>query len=526
MTVPEKGTVLSVDSVAVHGPAGVIVQDVSLHVHRGQMAAVIGESGSGKSLTLRAALGLLPQGLRATGTVHHGGQELDLARTPSTSAQWTAIRGRQAVLIPQDPFTSLSPVHRCGDQIRWGLTSGGDQASSRQRIAELLDDVGLLERVMRQYPHELSGGMRQRVAIAASLAAEPHLLVADEPTTALDATTQGEILDLLDQLRRQRDLGVVLISHDLGVVKGRADTVTVMRQGTVVEAGPTAQVLSHPEHEYTRSLLAASPTLNDIQEPLPETPEDVPPLLEVRGLTKSFGGRSAVDSVDFTIDPGQVVAVVGESGSGKSTLARCIAGLEIPDDGTIRLRGVDLPPGRRGRTPGQMQIVFQDPYSTLNPRLTVSATLAEALRARERTPQTQTLEPKRRIAELLEDVGLDPAMARVRPGRLSGGQRQRVSIARALAVNPDLLICDESVSALDVSVQAKVLDLLAEVNSRTGVSMLFISHDLAVVSQVAHHVIVLREGRIVESGAGGQVLTAPQDPYTRTLVEAARKEML
>ncbi|MEB4615230.1 ABC transporter ATP-binding protein, partial [Leucobacter sp. M11] len=380
-------------------------------------------------------------------------------------------------------------------------------------IAERLAEVQLPERVARQFPSELSGGMRQRVAIAAALTAEPRLLIADEPTTALDASTQGEVLDLLRALQDRHQMSMILISHDLEVVRGRAHEVMVMRDGTVVERGDTERVLSAPEHAYTRALIAANPSLDDAL--LPETPA-AEPLLVASGLGKSFGSFAALDRVDVAVAAGEVVAIVGESGSGKSTLARCIAGLERPDRGSVTLAGETLPPGRRGRTPGQMQIVFQDPYSTLNPMFTVGQSLREALAAAGR--------PASEVPGLLELVDLDPALAERRPAQLSGGQRQRVAIARALAPRPRVLICDESVSALDVSVQAQILALLGRLRDELGLAMLFITHDLGVVARIASRVLVLRRGSAVEQGSVHRVLREPQHPYTQLLVSSARHE--
>jgi peptide/nickel transport system ATP-binding protein len=337
--------------------------------------------------------------------------------------------------------------------------------------------------------------MRQRVAIAAALAAEPRLLIADEPTTALDASTQGEVLDLLRGLQATHRMGLILISHDLGVIEGRADRVLVMRNGEVVERGETAQVLRSPQHPYTRALIEANPSVGDA---VPASATGRPPVLVAEGLSKSFAAAAALTDASVDVAAGEVLAIVGESGSGKSTLARLIAGLEIPDAGRVILDGRQLPAGRRGRRPQEIQIVFQDPYSTLNPSFTIRQSLEEALRAGGSREHT--------VTELLDLVELDPALAERRPSQLSGGQRQRVAIARALAPNPQVLICDESVSALDVSVQAQILDLLARLRDELGLAMLFITHDLGVVARIADRVVVLRRGEIVERGETTRIL--------------------
>jgi peptide/nickel transport system ATP-binding protein len=382
-------------------------------------------------------------------------------------------------------------------------------------VERRLAEVQLPARVARQFPSELSGGMRQRVAIAAALAAEPRLLIADEPTTALDASTQGEVLDLLRGLQATHRMGLILISHDLGVIEGRADRVLVMRNGEVVERGETAQVLRSPQHPYTRALIEANPSVGDA---VPASATGRPPVLVAEGLSKSFAAAAALTDASVDVAAGEVLAIVGESGSGKSTLARLIAGLEIPDAGRVILDGRQLPAGRRGRRPQEIQIVFQDPYSTLNPSFTIRQSLEEALRAGGSREHT--------VTELLDLVELDPALAERRPSQLSGGQRQRVAIARALAPNPQVLICDESVSALDVSVQAQILDLLARLRDELGLAMLFITHDLGVVARIADRVVVLRRGEIVERGETTRILREPTHEYTRLLVSAAQQDSL
>ncbi|WP_169981280.1 ABC transporter ATP-binding protein [Microbispora sp. H10836] len=563
---------LQARDVRVTSAAGVLVSGAGLTVAPGETVAVVGESGSGKSMTARALTGLLPEGVRATGRLELSGQAYDLAaaRTP-----WQHIRGSRIALLLQDPFTSLSPVHRCGEQIGWALPRAGRAAG----IARLLDEVGLPAEVAGRYPFQLSGGMRQRVAIAAALAAGPDLLIADEPTTALDVTTQHEVLELVAGLQRARHMGLILITHDLRLARARADRIMVMYAGRLVEEGPAAQVMDHPAHPYTARLAACDPPVTHRLPALPTIPGAVPrpyevggacafadrcelaveacrtaepalaevarghraacvrpsdvrpvavpplavppaaavapeagpapALLTVRGLTKRFPGASAqaLDAVDLRIAAGEAVAVVGESGSGKTTLARCVVGLERPDGGSVEFGG-----GATG--PRRVQYVFQDPYSALNPGLTVGASLAEALKAAGR-PRS---EARSDVPGLLDLVGLPAAYARRRPAALSGGERQRVAIARALAPGAELLVCDEPVSALDVSVQAQVLNLLSDLRRELGLTLLFITHDLAVARQVADRVYVMRRGRVVETGPVGGVLGAPAHEYTQRLL--------
>ncbi|MFF2387865.1 dipeptide ABC transporter ATP-binding protein [Agromyces sp. NPDC058104] len=522
------------------GPAGPMVEALSFGVDAGSSLALIGESGSGKTLTAKSLVGLLPGGFAAAGELRVDGRA---HRLEATDAAWRRVRGREVSLLLQDPFTSLSPVHRCGPQIAWTLEAkAGRRLSKRElddAVARRLDEVNLPARVARAYPHELSGGMRQRVAIAAALASDPRLLIADEPTTALDASNQAELLDLLRELQHERGMAMLLISHDLGLVRGRTDEVLVMRHGAVVERGSTSTVLSTPEHAYTRALIAADPALSLEADSLETEPPgragdtlvaegDVlrsdgadargarTPLVAATGIVKRFGLRTVLDGVDLAIAPGQVAGVVGESGSGKSTLARCIAGLEREDGGSIAFDGRPLAPGRRSRTPEQMQIVFQDPYSSLNPMMTIGAILREALAVGGRRADE--------VPALLELVGLPPEAAAKRPAQLSGGQRQRVAIARALAPRPRLLICDESVSALDVQVQAQILDLLGRLRDELDIAILFISHDLAVVRRIADTVTVVWQGRVVEHGSCARVLDDPSEDYTKLLVAAAHRD--
>lgn len=498
---------------------GDVVEPLDAAIAPGGTLAIIGESGSGKTLTAKALVGLTPRGFQARGSLSVAGKTMAL---DAGDKAWQGWRGAVVTLLLQDPFTSLSPVHRCGDQIAWTIEAARGRrlpAAERDReVADRLHEVRLDDRVAGAFPHELSGGMRQRVAIAAALAADPALLIADEPTTALDASTQGEILDLLRSVQQARGLSLLLISHDLGLVRGRSDDVLVMRAGAVVERGPTARVLAAPQHPYTRALIDADPAMAaDPVDPVAAGSGALEggALVVASGVTKRFGDRTVLEDAGIAIRAGEIAGIVGESGSGKSTLARCIAGLEREDGGTIAFDGTALAPGRTSRTPRQMQMVFQDPYSSLNPMMSVGAILAEAI---------SVAPGDRDVPGLLELVGLPAEFARKRPAQLSGGQRQRVAIARALAVRPRLLICDESVSALDVSVQAQILKLLVHVRDELGVAILFISHDLAVVRSIADTVTVLWGGRVVEQGACAAVLTDPQHEYTRLLVAAAVHE--
>lgn len=535
---------VAVTGLTIDGPAGVVVAPFDFSIAPGETLALIGESGSGKTLSAKAIAGLLPAGFSARGTIALSSATIEL---PSTDAVWRATRGRRISLLLQDPFTSLSPVHRCGTQIGMTIDAASATRLSRDertaRITQSLAEVNLPADVARAYPHELSGGMRQRVAIAAALATDPELLIADEPTTALDASNQGEILDLLRGLQVKRGMAALLISHDLGMVRGRAEHVLVMRHGEIVERGVTSSVLNAPSHPYTRALIEADPSLTDRSARVvlaafgagmtaanaasgstgtattntgTGANAATGDLVVATDITKSFGDKTVLHGVSVTVGRGETVGIVGESGSGKTTIARCIAGLERETSGAIEFDGVALAAGRASRTPKQMQIVFQDPYSSLNPMISVGRSLKLALRVAGR--------PASDLNGLLQLVELPTDFASKRPAELSGGQRQRVAIARALAVQPQLLICDESVSALDVSVQKQILDLLAKLRVDLGLSILFISHDLAVVRQLADRVYVLRHGEVVESGECHDVLNAPTHSYTQALVAASIHE--
>jgi len=505
---------------------------VSLEVGRGERVAIVGESGSGKSTTAHAVLRLLPAAADLTGGtvrlsgVADGSGDLDLVT--ATDRQVRSVRGVRIGFVPQDPTVSLNPVTRIGTQVAevlriHGLATG---AEARERAVEELRRAGIdrPELRARQYPHELSGGMRQRVLIAIALIGDPEMLVADEPTSALDVTVQRTILDHLDRLVAERGTSVLFITHDLGVAADRADRIVVMSEGRIVEQGTPAEVLGAPREAYTRALIAAAPSLDDVTVSVGRAtglPSERPdPLVVATGLRKSFDRVTAVDGVDVTVPRGRTLALVGESGSGKSTTARLVLGLERPDAGRVRFDGADVG-GARGAAlrayRRQAQIVQQNPYAALHPRLSVGAVIADPLAAfgigtrRSRAA---------RAAELLDLVALPSSVLGRRPAELSGGQRQRVAIARALALDPSFIVLDEPVSALDVSVQAQILDLLAELQSTLGVSYLFISHDLAVVRRIAHEVSVLRGGRVVEHGDVAQVLHDPQHEYTRALLDA------
>ena len=504
------------------------VSGVSIDVAPGQTVAVVGESGSGKSTTAMAINRLLPGNGRITGgRVMFEGRDLATV----SEREMVAIRGAGIGLVPQDPMSNLNPLMRIGDQVAEALEvhNRARGKAARARAVELLDAVGIPdpERRADQYPHEYSGGMRQRALIAMGLACRPRLLIADEPTSALDVTMQRRILDQLDELTEQMGTSVFLITHDLGLAAERADTVAVMYRGRIVESGDARQILSDPQHEYTRRLLAAAPSLTTVSmvtEPEPDADTAPDDLVEVVGLTKRFETAAmevtAVDDVSFTIPRGLTVSIVGESGSGKSTTANLLLALEEPTDGSIRFDGVDMSGLNRKRLFAfrrRVQPVFQNPYASLDPRYTVEKSIAEPLRVHKEGDKASRRAAVRR---LLDQVALPASTAQRYPHELSGGQRQRVAIARALALSPELVVLDEAVSALDVLVQSQILDLLAQLQSELGLSYLFISHDLAVVRVISHRVHVMRHGRIVESGTPTQIFEAPADPYTRELLAA------
>jgi peptide/nickel transport system permease protein len=527
------------------GSGAPLVDGLGFEVAPGAALGIVGESGSGKSLTLRALLGMMPVGTRVVdGAIAVGGS---------------------VGMVFQDPLTALDPLTRVGVQLREAVEAGGAAGSGSRgrasaRVRELLEQVELPdpERIARSYPHQLSGGQRQRVVIAMALAGDPAVLLCDEPTTALDVTVQRQVLRLLDGLRRKRGLTLVFVSHDLAVVASMCDRVLVMREGREVESGRTQQVIRDPRDAYTRSLLEAVPRLPD---PAPDpdsapdsasasaaapsapserewfdlgapadhsrslaaadarsaaVPDPEPPVLEVREAEVRYGGFTAVTGVSFAVARGGSLGIVGESGSGKTTLARAVVGQVRAAAGEIRLDGSPLPARRSPAQARAIQLVPQDPYSSLDPRMTVEQTLGELLRVHRIVPRDRV---RARIAELLELVRLDPALARAYPHQLSGGQRQRIALARALAVEPRVIVADEPTSALDVSVQASVIELLQGLRRDPGVTLVFVSHDLAVVHEVCDAVLVMREGGVVEAG-GPAFFTAPRTNYGRELLGA------
>jgi len=529
------------------------VREVNLTVDPGETVAIVGESGSGKSTTVHAIIRLLPAAARIrAGAVRFEGQDLVAA----SDRQLRSVRGRRIGFVPQDPTVSLNPVVRIGDQVAEVLRAHGlaDRRTAAVRAVEALERAGLPDAAVRarQYPHELSGGMRQRVLIAIAIIGDPALIIADEPTSALDVTVQRQILDHLDALKRERGASLLLITHDLGVAADRADRIVVMTDGRIVEQGTPAEVLRSPRHPYTRRLIAAAPSLNtstpdaeiprrdaaeggadrrtDAAAPAivrgADSPASVVPVLEVDGLVKEFvlpgGGavQRAVDGVGFRVERGRTLALVGESGSGKTTTARLALRLTDPTAGRVRVDGVDVTAlaGRPLRAlRRRVQLVQQNPYAALNPRWSVETIVTDPLRA---FGVGSRAGRRARAAELLDLVALPASALRRRPADLSGGQRQRVAIARALAIEPELLVLDEPVSALDVSIQHQILTLLTEIQREKGLGYLFISHDLAVVRQIAHTVGVMRRGRLVEIGEVDHVFASPAHEYTRSLLDA------
>ncbi|WP_459545952.1 dipeptide ABC transporter ATP-binding protein [Nocardia sp. X0981] len=525
---PDRETLLRIDGLAVRYRAGNAVtravDEVTLAVYPGETVAIVGESGSGKSTLAHAVIGLPSGGAEITaGSVVFAGERID----DLAPRAWQRIRGAGIGLVPQDPGVSLNPVLPVGEQVAETLRIHGraDRRTARAEAVRILAEAGLDRPGLRagQFPQELSGGQRQRVLIGMALACGPRLLIADEPTSALDVTVQRHILDHLAARTAETGTAVLLITHDLGVAADRADRIVVMRRGRIVETGTAEEVFREPRHQYTRRLLAAVPKVSG---PLRATrPRTAEPLLAVRGLRKSFRiarGTTlvAVADVSLTVARGETLALVGESGSGKSTTARMIARLERPDHGSVEFDGTDIAALRGARLREwrrRIQIVYQNPYASLNPKLTIEDIIAEPLRAFGIGDRVQR---RVRVADLLDRVALPPDCARRRPSELSGGQRQRVAIARALALRPELVILDEPVSALDVSVQAQILDLLDALQSELGLSYLFISHDLAVVRARSDRVTVMREGTIVESGRTAEIFAAPRHEYTRELLRA------
>ena len=562
-TTPQSGTpLLQIDDLKVGFRAGkeilTAVDGASLTIYPGQTIAIVGESGSGKSTLAHAVIGLLP----GNGTVQ-GGEILfegkDIAHSRKDAIM--ALRGSSIGLVPQDPMSNLNPLWRVGTQIKEALVANGVARGSEadKRVVELLEEAGLpdAERRARQYPHEFSGGMRQRALIAMGLAARPKLLIADEPTSALDVTVQKQILDHLDSLTDTLGVAVMLITHDLGLAAERADHLVVMYRGKIVESGPAREILQNPEHPYTKRLVSKAPSLAsqrlssvqaraEVREQAVQTAAEIAEevahsttelgegrddIIVVENLTKVFSLRgarpwqkvdfAAVDDVSFRLRRGTTTAIVGESGSGKSTVARMVLDLLPPTAGNVVFDGKNLrdlkTKGERLRLRRQMQPVFQNPYASLDPLYSIYQSIEEPLRTH---AVGSRKERETKVRDLLDKVSLPTTVMSRYPGELSGGQRQRVAIARALALDPEVVICDEAVSALDVLVQAQILELLNDLQTELGLSYLFITHDLAVVRQIADDVLVMQNGKVVEAASVSQVFDNPSEAYTRRLLDA------
>ncbi len=518
-------------SVEVGGAGNRVVRNLSLDVHAGETVCVVGESGSGKSVTSLAVMGLLPQGILniSAGSIRVEGEDVATA----TQRRLRELRATRMAMVFQEPMTALNPVHTVGKQVDEVLRLHRKNMSAAERRAKVLDmfqSVHLpdIERIYDAYPHQLSGGQRQRIVIAMALILEPKLLIADEPTTALDVTTQKQILALIKELQVKHQTAVLFITHDFGVVAEIADRIVVMNRGDLIESGTRHEILAEPKQSYTRRLVSSVPSLV----PSRREPPTGTPVLHVKGLGRTYGGKGSLFSrkaaqhviaatdVNLTLRKGEILGIVGESGSGKSTVARCIVRLIEPTAGHMMMGGEDLStlsgsalrPVRR-----RIQIVFQDPYRSLNPRRTVGESIIEGL-LNFGVGREQAL---KRASETLSVVGLSPDAMRRYPHQFSGGQRQRICIARALVMDPEILVADEAVSALDVSVQAQVLELLEQVRERTGVGVLFITHDLRVAAQICDTIMVMQRGQVVETGSAETVLTEPRHAYTRALIDAA-----
>ncbi|MBV9812439.1 MAG: ABC transporter ATP-binding protein [Acetobacteraceae bacterium] len=520
-------TLLAVQGLRVAFGAKEVVRDVSFSIERGETLALVGESGSGKSLTALSLLQLLPPGAVASGHVQLAGYEM----IGAPAAKLRRIRGGIAGMVFQEPLTSLNPLTKLGQQVAEAvmLHKPGDPAKVRARVINVLSQAGFADAEHRldAYPHQLSGGQRQRVMIAMALANDPALLIADEPTTALDVTIQAHILRLLAEQKAARGLALLLISHDLAIVRRYADRVCVMKEGRIVETGRVADVFAAPRHGYTKLLIAAEPKGS----PMP-CPNDAPVIMEAAELCVHFvirrgvlrrrvGAIRAVDGLSLTVRRGETLGLVGESGSGKSTTGFALLGLER-SRGRIAFEGRELHTiGRREmrQLRARMQIVFQDPFGSLSPRLNIGEIIAEGLLVHE--PRLTRMERDARVAEALDEVGIARNAADRYPHEFSGGQRQRVAIARALVLKPHFVVLDEPTSALDMSVQAQIVELLRRVQKEHALGYLFISHDLRVVRALAHRVIVLRHGRVVEEGTSEQIFSRPKADYTRALMRAA-----
>ena len=503
------------------------VRGVSFSVDRGETVALVGESGSGKSVTALSTVSLLGDSAQVAGSVTYDGQQM----IGADAKLLHKVRGNDISFIFQEPMTSLNPLHTIEKQMAESLAlhQGLSGAQARERILDLLDRVGIRDAESRlgAYPHQLSGGQRQRVMIAMALANKPDILIADEPTTALDVTIQAQILDLLAELKAAENMGLLFITHDLGIVRRVADKVCVMKDGEIVESGPTAEIFANPQHPYTRKLLAAEPS--GAPEPVEAGAEVVAETENLkiwfpiqRGLLKrTVGHVKAVNDASLSVRAGETVGIVGESGSGKTTLALAMMRL-IASEGRITFRGQDVrgwSTGELRRLRKDMQIVFQDPYGSLSPRMTCFQIISEGLGIHKVDPKRDKREL---VAEVMVETGLNPAAMDRYPHEFSGGQRQRIAIARAMVLRPRLLVLDEPTSALDMTVQVQIVDLLRELQRKHGLAYLFISHDLKVVRAMSHQVIVMKQGDVVETGSAAAIFDAPQTDYTRTLIAAAR----
>ncbi len=507
-------------SVEFHTAMGVVkaVRSISYHLGRGETLAILGESGSGKSVSSSAIMNLIdmPPGRISSGEILLNGA--DLLKMPAHERR--KINGSRIAMIFQDPLSHLNPVYTVGWQIREALTThGADAAKAQSEALRLIARVGVPhpERALDKYPHEFSGGQRQRVMIAMALALRPDLLIADEPTTALDVTVQAEVLALLKELQEETGMAVMIITHDLGVVAEIADRVVVMEKGELVETGTVREVYHNPQHPYTKRLIAAAPGKGEMHAPKGFGE----PVLRVRDVRKHYGAFEALKGVSFDLMPGETMAVVGESGSGKSTLARILLRLDEADSGSALWKGRDLftlSPSELYKLRRDLQMVFQDPTQSLSPRMTAFQLISEAwIIHPDILPKAKWRE---RVAELLVQVGLGPEHMGRYPHQFSGGQRQRIAIARALALEPQLIICDEAVSALDVSVQAQVIALLDRLRREMGIAFIFIAHDLPVVRDFADHVMVMQQGNVVEMGTVSEIFDTPREGYTRALLAA------
>ncbi len=502
------------------------VRDVSFQVHKGETVAIVGESGSGKSVTALSTVQLLGDSAHVDGSITYNGTQM----VDAPEADLRRVRGNDISFIFQEPMTSLNPLHTLEKQLAESieLHQGLRGAAVTNKIVQLLNQVGIrdAENRLGAYPHQLSGGQRQRVMIAMALANDPELLIADEPTTALDVTIQAQILDLLAELKQSKGMSLLFITHDLTIVRKIADRVCVMKSGEIVETGPTAEIFSNPQHPYTQMLLAAESTGT----PLP-VPAEAPVVLETdavkiwfpihRGLLKRTAGHiKAVNNATLTVRAGETVGVVGESGSGKTTLALAIMRL-IRSEGAITFQGKEIHElNQKQMRPlrNAMQIVFQDPYGSLSPRMTVAQIIAEGLTVHDIDPNRDRRET---VAEIMGEVGLDPALVDRYPHEFSGGQRQRIAIARAMILRPKLLVLDEPTSALDMTVQVQIVELLRNLQQKYQLAYLFISHDLKVVRALSHKVMVMKQGDVVEAGDADAIFDAPQTEYTRALMAAA-----